>query len=433
MEFRSERVLDSKKFLETAIESEQYVRSFLRTSQDGIYSAELSNASKNNLYVGTAGILHMYVALDQVIPSDEYKHIIKEMTRYLSIHTFDGIEIAKKEGEMVSGMAEAFYSGIGGIGIVLNEVYRFYKYEDAKTGAKKIVDYYLNSAQKADAGIYWSNNSTVFFDGGILLFLIDWLQTYREESICLEKIIIKGAEYILSRGQWYENGGLEIDNIQVDFKHKEPNFEFGTAGIGYLFVKVYEISGDDRFLKAAKATTIYLKSIAVKQDKGYLIPYKLEKYNNLFYLGNCHGPVGTSKLFYELYKVTKEKDFLDDILQLHEGAKSLGAPFKQSEGFWNTTCLCCGPAGYIPFYIGLYKLSKDTIWKTNAYKVGELLVGTRKGISWEIAFDRTNPNLLTKPAGYFTGTAGMVESLLHIYCLENNIELSNGLIDNPYI
>ncbi len=432
MEFKRQKITDSEEFLKIAIESECYVRSFLRESEDGMYSAELKNANKDNLYVGTAGILHMYVALDQVLPGREYGYIVRELTRYLSVHAFDGIEIAKKDGEFVPGMAEAFYSGVGGIGLVLNEVVRFYGDDNAKAGADTIIKYYLGAAKKTKEGIFWSDNSPVFFDGGILLFLMDSFHTYKNIENELKNIIIKGMEYILFHGEWHEDGGLELDYHHVDFKHKEPNFEFGTAGIGYLFAKSYEISGDVKFLEAAKAAVVYLKSIAVKQAQGYLIPYKLGQYDNLFYLGNCHGPVGTSKLFYELFKITKDHTFLGEISELYNGAKSLGAPFRQSVGFWNTTCVCCGPAGYIPMYIGMYRIDKDDTWKKQAHQVGELLVGTRKGISWEIAFDRTKPHFLSKPAGYFTGTAGMVESLLQIYCLENGIDLKNGLIDNPY-
>ena len=51
---------------------------------------------------------------------------------------------------------------------------------------------------------------------------------------------------------------------------------------------------------------------------------------------------------------------------------------------------------------------------------------------WEIAFDRTKPKVITSPAGYFTGAAGIVVALLQIYCLEKNKNGIVGLIDDPY-
>lgn len=446
MEFKRKKVDNADTFLDSIEKGERYVRSFLRESEDGIYSSELNNYARHNLYVGTAGILHMYVELYQVLRKEEYKSIINSMTAFLEKHVFDGVETAKKDGEFVPGMSEAFYSGIGGIGLVFNEVYRLNGDVLAKSGALKIIEYYKNTLTETEEGIFWSDNSPIFFDGGIILFLIDSFITYKDE-ISVNKtskkenelsqnqeynMIIKGTEYILAHAIMHENGAMEIDHLHVDFKHKEPNFEFGTAGAGYLFTKVYELTGDKKYIDAAKSTVKYLKSIAVKQKKGYLIPYKLGKYDDLFYLGNCHGPVGTAKLFYELYKVTGEEGYLADVLELAKGAHSLNAPFAQSAGFWNTTCVCCGPAGYVPFYIGLYKATDDNIWKDYIHRVGEVLIGSQTGDRWDIAFDRTKPDVITAPAGYFTGAAGIVTSLLQIYAFEKKMSGITGLIDDPY-
>ena len=405
----------------------------MKECEDGIYSSEITGINQNNLYVGGAGILHMYIQLDQVFHKEEYQKIISGMTKYISRHPLDGVALAKKDGEFVPGMAEAFYSGIGGIGLSLNEVYRLYHDENAKTGAMKILDYYLNTYTEDNKEIYWSDNSPIFFDGGNILYLLDCCKTYKELSLKLKDIIIKATDHILNHAIKHDDGGIEIDHMHVDFKHKEPNFEFGTAGAGYLFTKVYEYTKDAKYLDAAKQTVIYLKSIAVKQKEGYLIPYKLGVYDDLFYLGNCHGPVGTAKLFYELYQMTKDNSYLDEIYQMSDGAKSLGAPFTQSAGFWNTTCICCGPAGYMPMYVGLYRLTNDPIWKKLAHGVGEVLVGSKIKGHWEIAFDRTKPTIITSPAGYFTGAAGMVVALLQVYCLEKNENGIAGLIDDPYL
>lgn len=438
MEFKREKVDNADVFLDNIEKGESYVYSFLKETEDGIYSTELDNYARHNLYVGTAGILHMYVELYQVLKKDKYRTIIDKMTLFLEKHVFDGIETAEKEGEFVPGMSQAFYSGVGGIGLVLNEVYRLNGDIHAKNGALKVMEYYKSTFVETEKGIYWSGNSPVFFDGGIILFLIDCYHTgtaisedIQNQAECVE-LIIKGTDYILSHAIEHEGGAIEIDNLNVEFKHREPNFEFGTAGAGYLFTKVYELTGDEKYLDAAKGTVNYLKSIAVRQKKGYLIPYKLGKYDDLFYLGNCHGPVGTAKLFYELYKVTGKEEYLSEVKALADGAHSLKAPFAQSAGFWNTTCICCGPAGYVPFYAGLYRATGDEMWLKLLHRVGEVLVGSRTDNHWNIAFDRTRTDVITAPAGYFTGTAGIVTALLQIYAIERELSGFTGLIDDPY-
>lgn len=83
-------------------------------------------------------------------------------------------------------------------------------------------------------------------------------------------------------------------------------------------------------------------------------------------------------------------------------------------------------------FVGLYQLTKNLKWKNLAHDVGEVLAGTKVKDHWEIAFDRTKPKVITSPAGYFTGAAGMVVALLQIYCLEKNKNGIVGLIDDPY-
>ncbi len=436
--FAVKHISDKEEILVNAHEAEAYVHQQLKQNQDGIYSDEVKGTAKDNLYVGNAGILHMYVQLNCIEPSKRYENIIREMTRYLNIHLFDGVKIAQTDGEYVAGMSEAFYSGIGGIGLIFNEVYKTTGEKLAKEGAYKVISYYMEHVKEDYNGCFWSDNSAVFFDGGITLFLIDCVKAYGDKK--LMNLITKSCDYILKNGIWHDDGGLEIDHLNVEFKRKEPNFEFGTAGIGYLFAKAYEVTENKTYLEAAKATAIYIKSIAVKQKKGYLIPYKLGGYYDLFYLGNCHGPVGTAKLFYELYLLTKEKTYLDEVIELCNGAMSLGAPFRQSAGFWNTTCVCCGPAGYVPLFAGLYYETGDEAWKKLAHETGEVLVGTKtkqninsEDVSfWNIAFDRTKPDVLTAPAGYFTGAAGMAVALLQVYCMEKGGIHTEGLIDDPY-
>ena len=431
--FRQKKAGDVTEFLKSAKAAERYVHSFLKEEPDGICSDEVKGTARHNLYVGTAGILHMYVQFDQILPDEDYRRLIEEQTRFLKGHILDGVCLAKTDGEFVPGMAEAFYSGIGGIGLILNEVYRLYQNPDAKAGAEEILAYYKKHQKKEAEGIFWSGNAPVFFDGGIILFLIDSIQTYGDPDGKIRRMVIEATDDILAHGMYHKDGGLEIDRLCVDFKHKEPNFEFGTAGIGYFFLKVYELTKDERYLQAAKAATVYLKSIAVSQKKGYLIPYKLGKYEDLFYLGNCHGPVGTAKLFYELYQVTGEDTYMQEVFQLVDGAESLGAPFVQSAGFWNTTCVCCGPAGYVPLYEGLYYSTGEEKWKKLCHEVGEVLLGTQTGGYWEIAFDRTRPDELTRPAGYFTGAAGVAATLLQIYSMETGTGKRIRLIDDPYL
>lgn len=439
--FPTAEVTSPQDYLDCAEAAEQYVRTFLEETEDGIrYVAE--GSEQNSYYKGLAGILHMYLQLQQILPKPEYQQIIREILRYLKQHYLDDVQTAQREGEFVAGMAEAFYTGLAGIGLVVNEAWAQCRYEEAKQAAEKILDYYMAHQKETAEGVFWSDNAAIFFDGGIILYLIDSYHVLEREDVL--PVIVRATDYILSTGIRHKDGGLEIDHGQVVFKHKEPNFEFGTAGSGYLFTKVYELTNDRKYLRAAFDAARYLCGIAVKQEQGYLIPYKLTLKEPLFYLGNCHGPVGTAKLFYELYQVTGDSFYYEQVLELCKGMESLGAPLYQSAGYWNTTCLCCGPAGFVPLYIGLYRQDGDNHWKELAEQIGEILLGTKlekkemsngvevKTASWRLAYDRTRPEVITAPAGYYTGAAGIVVALLQLYRLEVPGTPVTQMIDDPY-
>ena len=67
--------------------------------------------------------------------------------------------------------------------------------------------------------------------GGIGLIL--------NEVYLLDEIIVKATNHILNQAIDHKDGGLEIDHLHIDFKHKEPNFEFGTAGMVVALLQIY--------------------------------------------------------------------------------------------------------------------------------------------------------------------------------------------------
>lgn len=108
-------------------------------------------------------------------------------------------------------MRQKFYSGVGGIGLILNEVYRLYQDENAKAGAMEILDHYLDTSTEDN----------------------------EEISSKLNEIIVKATNHILNHAIDHKDGGLEIDHLHIDFKHKEPNFEFGTASMVVALLQIY--------------------------------------------------------------------------------------------------------------------------------------------------------------------------------------------------
>lgn len=435
--FRTAPVGHPEEYLTAAEDAEKYIRTFQTEDKDGIYWNELPDPASLTFYRGSAGILLFYSQLYRINPEPRLLNIIKSASSRLVSRWRD---LLNAKEEIAPGTSVGLYMGIAGIGLALTGVHDLIP-ETAEKGIRDISLHYLNSASRSAAGVYWSDNAPIYMDGGAALFLLRASEILAPSdpdlAEKLKELAESAASHILSFGTRYPGHALEIDHTKLSFKHKEPNFEFGTAGDGYLFAKVYESTGNSRFLEAAKACERYLSKIRVPQGSGFLIPYKLTMNPPIFYLGSCHGPAGTGKFYYELYQQTGDPYYLSEMEELIQGLESLGAPRKMSPGYWNTLCLCCGPAGLLEMYIGAYLAAGNPHYREKATEAGSILMAYREpapegGSRWPLAFNRTEPDALTSPIGYMNGACGIASSLLQLYLLEKNDFHWTRLIDDPF-
>lgn len=72
----------------------------------------------------------------------------------------------------------------------------------------------------------------------------------------------------------------------------------------------------------------------------------------IFYLGACHGPAGTGRLYYELERITGRAEYLERIERNIDGFEALGAPERTSAGLWSVY-YCCGHASLLQYFVGL--------------------------------------------------------------------------------
>ena len=83
-------------------------------------------------------------------------------------------------------------------------------------------------------------------------------------------------------------------------------------------------------------------NIAVGDETGRLIPYQDHPVTgptyDKYYLSTCHGPVGSTLAFRELYEITGEEIYRNWTIELSRGIVRAGAPEKHSWGFWNCQC-----------------------------------------------------------------------------------------------
>ncbi|MBW3080447.1 lanthionine synthetase LanC family protein [Bifidobacterium saguinibicoloris] len=228
--------------------------------------------------------------------------------------------------------------------------------------------------------------------------------------------------------------GLKYDGFKGIMPYEPLNFSYGTAGAGYLLLLLNDVLGDERYLEAAKACERYLATQFVPQEKGALLPYLLGTRKPFYYLGHCHGPAGTSSFYYKLYEKTGEERYLKVIEDMVDGLESWGAPEHMSKGLWNTPNQCCGTAGLLQLFVDLYAADVNghrARWKALAERAAAVLLGWEyrheDGSSdWPVAWERLHPENIGTRIGYSDGTAGVAAALLQLYGVET------GTLDWPH-
>ena len=204
----------------------------------------------------------------------------------------------------------------------------------------------------------------------------------------------------------------------MPFAFTAPNFAHGGAGVAYFLAELYKSTGDERFLAAAKEGARYVLSRSSSVGDGRLVCHTEEARNPIFYLGACHGPAGTGRLFLELYKITGEAQWLEEAKALTKGLLSLGAPETRSKGFWNNHGQCCGDAGVGEYALLMARRTGDEAYLDLARRCAAVILenstmdGDRR--RWIQAEHRDRPEFLQAQTGYMQGAAGIASFLIHL-------------------
>ena len=138
--------------------------------------------------------------------------------------------------------------------------------------------------------------------------------------------------------------------------------------------------------------------------------------------------------------MTGDEKYKKEIEDLTDGMESLGVPAKQSAGYWNVLNICCGTAGILNMYLGLWAAFGEDRYYEKAQECEKILLDraiyeeTEAGLTakWQFALDRVAPNVLTTPIGFLDGAAGIGAMLLQMHGAENGNFKAMRAIDDPF-
>ena len=430
--YKTREVKETDEYKEIIQKAEKYIRHSAVETVDGIYWSNTGNGTDLNLYNGSAGVLYFYLELLQLYETSEFRDYVDRGAGYLARHWRDFTE-----GIDLPGTDKGYHFGLAGIGTVLLRVEKSTGHKEAGKAAGEIAKHFVESAKHDGELAYWSGFSGIAMDSGIDIFLIDYNRTHEDPEV--RKTFEAYGRWLLNKGQKKEQG-IEYNGFDGIAPISLPNFEFGNAGTGYLLTLLYEETKDEKFLDGAIEASKFLETLKVKQSKGSLIPhhiYGAPDEKPVFYLSSCHGPAGTSKLYYKLYQHTGDESYLQQIEDLVDGIESVGAPEKMSPGFWNNVTLCCGNAGLLHFFVGLYEADGKERWINLARRTAAVIIGEAEehgdeSISWPSAWERVKPEFISNSIGYYDGTSGIAATLGELYAAETGPFHWQRLPDDPF-
>jgi lantibiotic modifying enzyme len=215
-----------------------------------------------------------------------------------------------------------------------------------------------------------------------------------------------------------------------------PNFSHGTAGIAFCLARLHAATGQARFLDAALAGARHLCAIATVDGPSRSIRHSAGRGEGLHYLGWCHGPPGTGRLFHELARQTGDAEWTDWLRGGGEALLASGVPERRTRGFWNNVGQCCGDAAAGEHALSLWGALGDARFLDLARRVAAWLerqsVPAGSGRCWPQAEHRVKPDLLQAQTGYMQGAAGVGSFLLRLWGLDHRRAPKIQLPDCPF-
>lgn len=437
----------SPSFLAGAQAAAAWIRSTAQPTEHGLtwlpdpdqpqLSATIS--APQTIYSGNAGTVLFLLELAQATGDSSY---LAEARRgadqiaatWREVLTFKSL-IALENANL------AFGFGLSGTAFVLAQAWLATNEPRYREAALAITQQIVEAARPSGDGVAWIGAASAGLgDGAIILYLLWAARTFGDPS--LTALAARAGEPILRAAERDPRGGLKwvgfpVESIGLPPGSYMPNFEFGTAGVAYVLARLYEETGDARFLAAAREGAAHVQALATVENDAALLFYREPDLTDLYYLGYCHGPVGTARTFYQLYRVTQEPAYLEWTERFARGVLASGAPEQQTPGLWNVVCQCCGTAGISDFFVSLWHATGraeylDYARRTGAQTLARASAADGTGARWYQAWTRTQPDALAAETGYMIGAAGVGSAFVHLHQAEQGRYEAIVFPDNPF-
>ncbi len=413
-------------YLAAAADTARWLRSVEIPTENGLtwpVAPEQGDRTAADLYYGSAGVILFFLELAAASGDPVYLVDARGGADHL---------LAELPGEL-ERLDAGLYTGVAGIGFALHEVGKATREESYLAGTRRCLHGLRETAQPAGAGVEWSPViDLIGGSAGIGLLLLYAARQLREpESL---QLAAAAGRRLLERAEPAENGLSWRRSPEAPTLL--PNFSHGTAGVAYFLASLHLETGDQEYLDAAVQAGRHLLTIAHTEGGGCLIPHHLPGGEDLYYLGWCHGPAGTARLFYRLYQATGDSNWLEWLDRCLQSIARSGIPEHSRPGYWNNVGMCCGAAGVADFLLGIERVRGRSRYQSVVEgftrHILERATRTADGLKWLHSEHRSKPELLQAQTGLMQGAAGVGLLLLWLDAMVRGRDRTIVLPDSPF-
>ena len=406
-----ERGATDRPYLDAALRAEHWIRSTAIDSARGrtwpaVPGDAKRGAPESTLYSGAPGVVLFYLEL----------HAFTGERRFLDEAVRGAADIAAAIPESGVGVREAgLYEGVAGHVFVLQAVHRASGRDEFAAAARRGAKAIAAASKTGGDGVAW-NDVTDIISGsaGIGLALLTERDLLGDQAIDLAR---RTGDHLIALAKPVTDGQRKW-MMDPTFPREMPNFSHGTAGIAYFLATLSAHGGERRHLDAALDGARYLKAIAAPSGDGFVIRHHDGDGAQLFYLGWCHGPAGTSRLWQRLAALDRGGKWSETEDGGARGLIAQGVPEQRTAGFWNNISQCCGNAGVAEYFVERFRRGGRADDLAYARRQADDLLhrGTIDGDAerWVQAENRVSPLDVAAQTGWMQGAAGVGAMLLHL-------------------
>ncbi len=389
------------RWLDAALEAGRWLRSVAIETEAGVgWRADPAQEGSlaRNLYAGSAGIVCFLIELARVSEDDGW----------LALAGRAGDELLERPTQQEMGL----WTGLAGEIFALERLWRANGEERFHAGVLGGLAALHDAAKSVEEEASFGPLTDVIAgDAGIGFLLLHTARALeRPEDL---ELATRLGRRLLAVAEPTE-AGLDWPMQPGEERHM-PGFSHGTAGIATFLCELSRASGQSVFLDAASAGARELLARARSSEGALAVAHHFPGGEELYYLGWCHGPAGTERLFGSLFRASKDERWSDSREQFVLTLLESGLPAARPDGYWNNVGQCCGAAGIVHVLLAEPADRREAL----ATALGEdLLTRARRsesGLAWPQAEHRVQPDAIAAQTGYMQGAAGVGMALLELH------------------